>query len=76
MADECDRAQAINEQLQGDLLAAHFCRVRRLPAEAFAPTDCDDCGEPIPEARLAAAPGCIRCIDCQRAFERQLTRRA
>lgn len=74
MADEIDRAQGINESHQAEALAAHFRHRRTLPAAVFAPTDCEDCGEPIPEARLKAAPGCIRCIDCQRAHERQLKR--
>jgi phage/conjugal plasmid C-4 type zinc finger TraR family protein len=26
---------------------------------------CGDCGEPIPEARRQAAPGCKYCITCQ-----------
>lgn len=30
---------------------------------------CVDCGEPIPEDRRKAVPGCTRCIVCQRAFE-------
>lgn len=33
-------------------------------------TECDDCGDPIPAARLAAAPFATRCIHCQEIFER------
>lgn len=33
-------------------------------------TECVECGEPIPEARQKAVPGCTRCIDCQEALER------
>ena len=32
--------------------------------------DCEDCGEPIPEARRKAAPGCTRCLACQQTHER------
>ena len=32
--------------------------------------DCKDCGENIPPARRMAAPSAIRCIECQRLFER------
>lgn len=32
-------------------------------------THCEDCGEPIPEARRLAVPGCTRCRDCQEEFE-------
>ncbi len=31
---------------------------------------CEDCGKPIPEARLRAVPGATRCRDCQENFER------
>jgi phage/conjugal plasmid C-4 type zinc finger TraR family protein len=34
---------------------------------------CDDCGEKIPETRLAVVPGSTRCIACQEKFERSLT---
>ncbi|WPZ33211.1 TraR/DksA C4-type zinc finger protein [Thalassobaculum sp. OXR-137] len=33
-------------------------------------THCIDCGEEIPEARRAADPGAVTCIDCQRDRER------
>ncbi len=29
-----------------------------------------DCGEPIPEARRQAVPGCKFCVDCQARLER------
>ncbi|SAY50899.1 TraR/DksA family transcriptional regulator [Neisseria weaveri] len=31
--------------------------------------ECDDCGDPIPEARRQAVPGCTRCVLCQAYFE-------
>lgn len=31
--------------------------------------ECDDCGDPIPEARRQAVPGCTRCVWCQEYFE-------
>ena len=31
--------------------------------------DCEDCGEPIPEARRKALPGCRTCVDCQSVRE-------
>lgn len=36
---------------------------------------CEDCGEPIPEARLRAVPGAIRCICCQEQEDRTHARR-
>lgn len=32
---------------------------------------CNDCGLPIPAARLAARPNASRCVDCQADHERQ-----
>lgn len=31
--------------------------------------ECQQCGEPIPEARRNAVPGCQFCIECQRQLE-------
>lgn len=68
MADEIDRAQGINEAHQREALAAHRRRRQQLE-RFFAPTACEDCGEPIPEARQQASPGCIRCVGCQGQHE-------
>lgn len=43
-------------------------RGRKFPGQSRA--ECDDCGEPIPEARRKAVPGCTRCVACQEDFER------
>jgi phage/conjugal plasmid C-4 type zinc finger TraR family protein len=32
--------------------------------------ECDDCGRPIPLARMEANPSASRCIKCQTKFER------
>lgn len=32
--------------------------------------ECDDCGKPIPLARMQANPGATRCITCQTIHER------
>jgi len=34
-----------------------------------AATQCEECGEMIPEARRRAAPGCRYCISCQQELE-------
>lgn len=31
---------------------------------------CEECGEPIPEARRKAVPGVTHCVTCQEALER------
>jgi len=35
-----------------------------------AATQCEECGELIPEARRLAAPGCRYCISCQQELEK------
>lgn len=72
MADEIDRAT----ENAAFLLEARIkeCRGKSCicPDRAItriAPTNCIDCGNHIPDARKKAAPGCVRCIGCQREFE-------
>nr|DAL36052.1 MAG TPA_asm: DnaK suppressor protein [Caudoviricetes sp.] len=33
--------------------------------------ECEGCGDPIPEARRVAVPGCVFCIDCQSFAEKR-----
>lgn len=33
-------------------------------------THCEDCGDPIPEARRLAVPGCTLCVLCQTYLEK------
>lgn len=65
MPDEIDLAQEINDRILGDAIAA---QQRAMPRGENA-THCEDCGEPIPEGRRKASPGCRRCIDCQTLHE-------
>jgi len=69
--DDLDRAQAINERLQGDTMAAWR---RRQPAGPSAGA-CEECGAEIPEKRRQLVPGCRLCVECQRAAERAQGRR-
>lgn len=66
MGDEMDRVQAVNEDFQEFALGLN--KRRREPAN-YTGADCVDCGEPIPEARRNAAPGCRRCVACQTLHE-------
>ena len=34
--------------------------------------ECRDCGVDIPPGRLAALSNCVRCVDCQIAYEKEL----
>jgi len=80
MSDEIDQAQANDEFFRE--LALRSRRPLSVPVSdekmetAFTDTDdghgqriCLDCGEPIPEARRKAVPGCTRCVTCQTEFE-------
>lgn len=65
MPDEMDRVQKINEQFLDNAIAE---QQRSMPTGESL-LECEDCGEPIPEARRKAMPGCRRCIDCQTTLE-------
>ena len=66
MTDLYDRAAEI-EQLHRE--AALSRQAEKSAAPAVSAYDCEECGEPIPEARRQAAPGCRCCIDCQQELE-------
>ncbi len=68
--DDVDRAQLINEAHLAESLARITGRGDRPVAPTlFAPMECINCDEPIPERRRAAAAGCTRCVGCQEADE-------
>ncbi|REC94910.1 TraR/DksA family transcriptional regulator [Kushneria indalinina] len=60
MADSIDLANE-NSQRRLDAALASRTRIGGMPSL----THCDDCGDPIPEARRNAVPGVATCIDCQ-----------
>jgi phage/conjugal plasmid C-4 type zinc finger TraR family protein len=64
--DDVDRAQAREEELRDDALAAFH---RRQPAPRAGAEFCVHCEETIPEARRRAVPGCQLCVACQAYFE-------
>jgi phage/conjugal plasmid C-4 type zinc finger TraR family protein len=65
MADEIEMAE--------DVIAAErdagIARVKAAMAPSGA-TECEDCGDDIPDARRVAAPFAVRCACCQSLFER------
>lgn len=63
--DDMDLCQQINQELIDDALEQHG---RHRPSHNSL-EECEDCGEPIPEARQKAVPGCTRCVECQSEFE-------
>jgi phage/conjugal plasmid C-4 type zinc finger TraR family protein len=64
--DQFDRAQEFEERDRRQALALHACRRRRGPSALV----CRECGEPIPEARRLAVPGCVHCVHCAEQLER------
>lgn len=67
MADLCDVADSLIEQQLAIALDHHQAR-RPTGAGAL---ECEDCGDPIPEPRRKALPGCVTCVDCQGLRERR-----
>ncbi|ADW18586.1 phage/conjugal plasmid C-4 type zinc finger protein, TraR family [Desulfobulbus propionicus DSM 2032] len=63
--DEGDLAQQ-NQELFQRMVLKHHLDTRPQGESAL---ECEDCGEPIPDARRKAAKGCTRCICCQRIQE-------
>ena len=64
MADDADKAQAHAEWLE-EFRAQHK-RKHVMRASDY----CIDCGEMIEAIRLRALPTAVRCIDCQKDYER------
>ena len=70
MTDVFERAAALELRQRADALEAHNAHVRAIQAKPSAST-CRDCGAPISIERQAAAPGCTRCVPCQKGVEPQ-----
>jgi phage/conjugal plasmid C-4 type zinc finger TraR family protein len=67
--DECDCAQIYIEAEMTEAIRAiraQMVGVGLTPAQ----TECDACGDEIPEARRLAVPGCRLCVKCQLEIER------
>ena len=66
MTDLYDRAAEI-EQFHRET-AIRKQAEKNNPA-AVSAYECEECGEPIPEARRQAVIGCLCCISCQQEIE-------
>jgi len=60
---------AVQDQIDGSITDAVNLARARLPSGPGA-IDCQDCGEPIPEARRRAMPGARLCVQCQSGHDR------
>lgn len=73
--DEIDRASQMEEMIRQAEIAAVVMRPRKAALESSEFCESEVCGEPIPEARRLAVPGCRFCVECQSLRERALQRR-
>lgn len=64
MADVIDRAQ-----VQSDFYLRHQIRKAAECPVAQSERFCAECGDPIPEARRKAVPGCNLCVICRAELE-------
>lgn len=64
MADIIDNASEIEELQRNAALSAH-----RIDHNAVSAEHCEECGDPIPDLRRAAMPGCQLCAECQGIIE-------
>ena len=64
MSDDIDRAQAHEEELRSDALAAQ-ARKTQVTQESAKWCKGPGCGVRIPEARRKAVPGVQYCVECQ-----------
>ncbi|WP_150783051.1 TraR/DksA family transcriptional regulator [Pseudomonas fluorescens] len=63
MADIADFANDLVQERLDQALAARNAAKPASAAHSF--IFCDNCAEPIPEARRLAVQGCIYCVSCQ-----------
>ncbi len=64
MATGWAREGAVQEQIDATV-ESEVSRARSRLPQGESASHCDDCGEPIPEARRQAVPGVRRCVACQ-----------
>lgn len=65
--EENEMGQLHALHLNMNALAAVQARIKSGPSL----TECEDCGDDIPEARQAAVAGCTTCIFCQTKREKK-----
>ncbi|WP_303784074.1 TraR/DksA C4-type zinc finger protein [Azovibrio restrictus] len=68
LADEADRASAIEAAFNADALRDARLKAQPETHPDFDGKHCVECGEIIPKARLAM--GRVRCVECQSVLER------
>lgn len=61
---------AVQEQIEDSLKDALASARARLPS-GEGRGDCEECGEPIPQARRQALPGARTCVACQSSRDKR-----
>ena len=64
MADQIDIANELADEW------THAQITRRIRYSGESSSECDECGDAIPEARRHAVPGVRLCVECQEEVER------
>jgi len=72
MANGCAPDGAVQEQIEDSVKDALASARARMPSGAGL-SECEECGEPIPEARRRALPGARTCVACQSLRDRRPT---
>lgn len=73
--DDFDHASDIEEQYRALAIAAATRPARSTTGESEVFCQNEACGEPIPDERRRAIPGCRFCIECQERRELAIYRR-
>lgn len=60
MTEIIDQASALETMMREQAIQAH-----RINRDAVSATHCEECCEPLSEARRKAYPGCTMCVDFQ-----------
>lgn len=63
--DQAAEVELLHRQIALDKQAAKTAAMPAVSAYF-----CEECGEPIPEARREAVPGCRCCVDCQEEMDK------
>jgi phage/conjugal plasmid C-4 type zinc finger TraR family protein len=72
MGDWLDEARDVSERERQALITRARRRDDGIALDGAAFDDkCVDCGDEIPIERIAAKPGCTRCLSCQEKHERR-----
>ena len=68
--EEAEVAQILSITQSASAVAAVQEQLRK-QAEQPSLSECEDCGEDIPEQRRQMIRGCTRCVYCQNLYERK-----